>query len=440
MIKQIYLPRNSWLAILILTAAYFALRLPWLLCLPITEAPDEANHLWVVKFLSEHLRVPSAHEVLAAGSTAEYGPLPPFGYLPNVMCGTIFNGPWFRLAARFGTLLAGFPTMLVAYALGKELFDDRPMAMMLPLLVVIHPQLIFTDAYTNSDGLVITLCSLSIYIVVRAIKYGAELSKALLIGFLMGWAVLSKTNSLALVPALMLGLWFSCQIQKNQRYNQRCTEFARIILPFAGMFILTCGWWYVRNCYEYGGDLLGSRTMIRIWEATLPHINGVAVKPWPSLASLAWWRYVFFDYWGLFGFMTRYLWRPLYLLFLALCLISGWGWVRPPKKTTPAASSPSDANQANQTNEVANKIWQFFAACFALNMVAVVYVTITGVSGPHGRYLFPSELPILSLLLAGFARFGPRFEHLLSLVLVSTCLVSTAYGWIIYYAGQTWGQ
>ncbi len=50
----------------LLTAGYFAMRIPWVLSLPLMECPDEVNHLWVVQFLCDHLRMPSAQEVEAA--------------------------------------------------------------------------------------------------------------------------------------------------------------------------------------------------------------------------------------------------------------------------------------------------------------------------------------------------------------------------------------
>jgi 4-amino-4-deoxy-L-arabinose transferase-like glycosyltransferase len=417
------------------------------------EAPDEANHLWVVRFLSEHLHVPSASEVYAAGSAAVYGSLPPFGYLPNVIVASFFRGSHFVLASRFGSLLAGWPTVAVAYALGKQIFSSKSLVIALPLLVVLHPQLIFTNSYTNTDSLVTTLCSTCLYLTVQSINKGATLPKTALLGFLMGWAALSKTNSLALLPAILFGLWCACCLNRASM-----KWLSAITLTFLGTLGTMCLWWYARNYYEFAGDCLGSRTMMQIWEATLPHINGITIKPWPQLASLSWWRFVFFDYWGLFGFMTRYLWRPLYFIFLSLCTIATLGWISSSKISSmqepDCERNKSDLSENTQQppngldnnsmcyrllpNERVQAIWQVFALCLVLNMAAVVYVTIAGVSGPHGRYLFPSELPLFALILAGFAKFGPRRERVLTIALASTCLVSTVSGWIMFYAGHSW--
>jgi len=401
------------------------------------EAPDEANHLWVAHFLSTHRCAPSYAEIISAGNVAIYGPLPPFGYLPNALAGMFADSENFRLAARLGTLIAGFPTMLAAFLLGKELFSNRFLSIMLPLLVVVHPQLVFTQSYTNTDGLVTTLCSLAICLCVRSIKGKVTIGKASLTGFLMGWAVLCKTNSLALVAALAFGLWSACRLQAIS-----LIETLKVLAAFGGTLATTSIWWYVRNYFEFNHDCLGTRTMYILWEKVLPHVDGKPILPWPYIDKLSWWRFVFFDFWGLFGFMNRYLWRPLYFAFLGLCLVACGGYWRKMKVVGSAdsagsADAPKSADSAPES-AVETAVWQFLTVCAALNMVAAFYVTASGLSGPHGRYLFPAELPLLALILGGFSRFGERAARILSITLLVLCLVSTIGGWIVFYADKSW--
>jgi len=411
------------------------------------------------------MHLPTMADIRAAGPSAEYGPLPPFGYLFNVLTGLFFHGDNFRLASRFGTLLAGYPTVVFAYALGRELFRSRFLAFMLPLLVVVHPQLIFTQSYTNNDGLATTLCSACIYVAVVGLKRGTSTSRAVLLGFLIGWAALAKTNSLSLIPALLFALWSSSWLRGGS-----VSQFLKLAIALVGTLGLTTGWYYIRNYFAYSGDCLGSRTMIAMWQTILPHAHGKPIFPWPGLTTMAWWRYVFFDFWGLFGFMNRYLWRPLYLVFFGLGLAAVAGWIRsspssPSNQSSPSSPSRQSSLSSQSSPEIPTStappqipavpdvppiaaisamarssvsVWQFLAACTLLNLIAVVYVTLSGVSGPHGRYLFTSELAILALILAGFARCGKQAERILSCALVTCCLVSTAYGWLVYYGGRSW--
>ena len=391
------------------------------------EAPDEANHLWVTQFLAEHWRPASWSEISQAGAIAVYGPLSSLGYLPNALLSFNFlNTENFRLASRFGTLLAGLPTVFIAFALGRKLWSKSTFfAMMLPLLVVVHPQLIFTQSYTNTDALVTSLSSLAIYFSVELIENPVTLIKSAILGLVVALAALTKSNSLCLAPAVAFAIWSACRIEKKSS-----AYLLKMLATFALTTAAACGWLFARNYFEFGGDLLGSKTMYKIWEKSLEHKDGQAVLPWPSVAKLAWWRFVFFDYWGLFGFMNRYLWRPFYFIFLTLCALAGFGFTR--------RNSELALSELETKKETA--IWQFLTCCASLNFLGVFYVTASGLSGPHGRYLFPSELALLALLLRGFSRFGGKRSRYLVLILLATCLIASLCGFITNYAGHSWRQ
>jgi hypothetical protein len=419
---------HNWILIALLSCGYFALRLPWLFSLPLMEAPDEANHLWVTQFLAQHWRAASWSEISQAGAIAVYGPLSPFGYLPNALssCGFL-NTENFRLASRLGTLLAGLPTMFIALALGRSIFvNSKFKALMLPLLVMVHPQLIFTQSYTNTDALVTSLSSLAIYLSVAMINKPSYLKSAS-IGLTLALAALTKSNSLCLVPAVAYAIWSGCQIQ-----GLPLPEVLKMLATFGLTLAATCGWFFTRNYFEFGGDFLGSKTMYKIWEPSLEHKDGKAIMPWPAVTKLAWWRFVFFDFWGLFGFMNRYLWRPFYFVFLALSVTAGVGnWFA-------CKSTRTDLAEIEQKRETA--IWRFLTICAALNFLAVFYVTASGLSGPHGRYLFPTELPLLALILRGFSGLGEKREKFCALLLLATCVLASCTGFSANYLGHSWRQ
>jgi hypothetical protein len=318
--------------------------------------------------------------------------------------------------------------MLIALTLGRTLFASSTfLAVMLPLLVMVHPQLIFTQSYTNTDALVTSLSSLAIYLCVELINKRATSGKSAAIGLVLALAALTKSNSLCLVPAVVFAIWSACQIQAVSSM-QFCKMFASFAVTLAG----SCGCFFLRNYFEFGGDMLGSKTMYKIWEKSLEHKDGQAILPWPAVTKLAWWRFVFFDFWGLFGFMNRYLWRPFYFVFLGLCLTAGIGsWL-------PAKNSGKDLNETERKKQIA--IWRFLLICAAMNFLAVFYVTASGLSGPHGRYLFPSELPLMALILQGFSGFGPKRQKYLALLLLATCLLASCTGFSAYYMGHSWRQ
>ena len=113
--------------VLVLLIAYFVVRLPWLFLVPMKEAPDEYAHFWILRFLTEHLRLPEAAEVLAGGPSAVYGSYPPFGYVPHVLVsligGKLAPAVDISLCCRFGSLIAGAVLIPCADYFGQLLFS-----------------------------------------------------------------------------------------------------------------------------------------------------------------------------------------------------------------------------------------------------------------------------------------------------------------------------
>lgn len=414
---------------------YLILRLPWVFTLPTTEAPDEGNHYWVCQFLTTHLRLPSGQEVLAAGGPAEYGSLPQFGYLPNVLCSLFANELTMPTFSRIGSVIAGIPTLIAAFLIGKEVFPGclfRSLA--LPLLIVLHPQLIFTQSYTNTDSTTVSLASISIYLVICAMKRGLTMKTSVALGVLVGWLALSKHTGLSIVPALGLGV-----IAATFGRGESAASALKKIFAAGGVFAATCGWWFVRNYWEFSGDILGSRTMYETWSKILPRQDGVIIHPWPQVHQLGWWRYVFFDFFGLFGYMNRYIYRPAYIVYFAyvIAALAGWLGIFKLKNGAPSENrSLQDAAIASHKNvedRAEKMIWILFLLCPLLNLAAMITATLLKVTGPHGRYLFPSIIPIDAMMIAGFFRLGDRFGKWATLSLLALHLAVTVGSWLFFY-------
>lgn len=420
---------QTFRSLLWLSLLYFAVRLPWLMFVPLTEAPDEGNHLWVAQFLADHLRLPSAVEVVNAGTPAVYGSLPPLGYLPHVLVGQFFSPERFADVARFGSLLIGLPTVWLAWLLARELFSETTnhlQRIMMPLLVVFHPQLVFTQSYTNNDTFAITLSSAAIYLVVTAIRRGVSKIHATTLGAILGVAALSKYTTLSLVPVIVTAL-----VVAGMLNGAGVPAIALSLVLFFATFSASCLWWFLRNYGEYGSDVLGTRTMYQTWSQILPRENGQIVNPWPPVQKSSWWRFVFFDFWGLFGYMNRYLWRPFYIALLILSGTAIVGWVASLKNNRAVIGwTAAVSNDQKKTFTV----WVMLFACALLNFASVLQVTLANVSGPHGRYLFPSELAIMALLLAGFSKFQPRVCRICTWLLLAVCISANVSGFLTYYA------
>lgn len=404
--------------VILLIALYLVLRLPWLLTLPVTEAPDEPNHFWVVHFIAQHWAFPTFQDVHTTGPAAEYGALPPLGYIPHVILTALAPETLKPLFSRMGSLLIGAVVPIIALFLGKLLFPaQRFLALALPLLAIVHPQLVFVNSYTNNDSMATALSSLIIYLIVRGIWHGLPLSTTALIGASFGILGLSKHTGLSVAPAVVLGI-----VAAGLANALAPLQILARIMVFGAGFALSSFWYFIRNYFEFKGDILGTKTMYESWITILPKVNGAVQHPWPQVTKLSWWRYVMFDYVGLFGYMDRYLWRPTYFAFLGYLIAALVGWLRPEK------------GQAGLSSVEKTKFfwtWIIVLAFPMCNLLANLAATIFNVTGPHGRYLFPSELCILALVIAGLAKLKFSKQIIVSLLILN--LVVTEAVWFCWY-------
>lgn len=413
--------QSAWKIFSALAIVYLCVRIPWTLSLPVWEAPDEANHFWVVHFLTEHLRLPMAQEVSAAGPPAEYASLPQLGYIPSVLAALCAPESLAPLFSRFGGMLVGLVTLWSSVKVGALLFPaNRIASVALPLLIVFHPQLVFVNSYTNTDSMATAVSSLIVLLLVSSFRGGISVIRASAVGALFGLLALCKHTGLSLAPAIFFGVILSCY-SNGMSVPQMVSRAVALSLAA----VAASGWWFVRNYIEFSGDWLGTRTMYDSWKAVLQSdANGAVKHPWPALNKMAYWRYMFFDYCGLFGYMDRYLWRPIYLLFLAFWATSNVGAFIAAKSQSGIAAKQWLRN---------NAVWLMLIVFPTCNLLANVVATSMNVTGPHGRYLFPSEIPILACIIAGLSALGRRAGSVSIVALVALNAAVAIGAWCAYY-------
>jgi 4-amino-4-deoxy-L-arabinose transferase-like glycosyltransferase len=417
--------------LILIILAYFAIRLPWLFSVPMVEAPDEFSHYWVFRFIAEHMHLPSAAEVALGGPSGVYGSLPQMGYIPHVLVCKILPIGDLSLVGRFGSLIAGLFAVVAAYFIGLEIFSASLCALALPVMMLFQPQLVFLNSYSNSDTTTCALTTVLLYVFIRILKTGITVKKALLVGFLLGWTVLTKYSGVAVFPAALVALGFSFYIHKVS-----IAKSIQYLVIVGATFLTTCGWWFIHSMQEFHGDLLGTKTMRETWARTYNRPLAFHMSPWKVLKDQLFWSTVHDSFWGLFGYMTRFLPPSIYytyLGFLWAAIISGArvAFLKLAKLNSTTAetltelqlpstdvqpalvevqSTPSDVSigQAleRRTALVLPAIWLTLAACCFTNFAALTIGASMNLGGAQGRYLFPSEAALVALLIAGLARLG----------------------------------
>lgn len=422
--------------LLLLCLAAVCVRVPFIFAVPMQEAPDEFSHYWVIKFLHDNMRLPSLAEIAAGGASAVYGSLPQFGYVPHVMLTMLFPAETMTLGMRFGSLCMGLVMIAAAFYAGRLIFKERLLALALPVTLVVHPQLAFLHSYANNDSTSSALSSLIILLMLQVIYTGVTLKRATAIGALVGWTALTKFSALAVIPVVILAILAATVIHSSS------WALTLAVLGLIGAMVAAMtGWWFMRNYQEFSGDFMGTKTMYMTWAKLFNREQNYYQPASHILKDFSWWRMLFFSYWGLFGYMTKYLWRPVYIVYGVLFFSAVAGMLRTAYSAgrTALTARGDDGGKVNLLRHwltVENTAWTSLVLVVVINIVSVIWASMVNLGGPQGRYLFTSEIPIIALIILGLrslsVRYGGKFVIAFVIWNAVVCVGSFLYLYSMY--------
>ncbi len=207
------------LVFIILLAAI--VRLPWLVMIPQTEAPDENMHRWVINYISSNWRLPDHQTLASSGLESAYGSVPPFAYLPHIIFLQLspakVSAAVNRFMTRLGSLLMSLIVVAAAWWMGRRLFIDNHLAAVaVPLLIVFHPQFVFVSAYVNNDMTTAALSSLILINLILVLDNGLSAAHIFFLAVFLSWLILSKYSGLHLLLVTCLFLPISAYLHKQK--------------------------------------------------------------------------------------------------------------------------------------------------------------------------------------------------------------------------------
>ena len=376
-------------------------RVPWILLVPQVEAPDENTHFWVVQFIVNNWQLPNFDIVTSVGSEAVYGSIPQLGYLPHIILvkclGNLVNLSNLFYIARLGSLLMGLVVIGVSHYMGKMLFPaHRLYALALPAMIIFHPQFVFVTSYINNDSTAAALGALILFLLLRSVETGLNKTNMLCLAICCACLILSKYSGYCLLITTAITILLVLYLHREKLKEQLTYLIGMIV----AILILT-SWWFVRNYFVFAGDITGVKTMHSIWTLTYhKHLQNFN-SPLGVLFSSQFWRMLFFSFWGWFGYMTRSLPRFIYYGYLSFVVWAGLSFVFAKVKHKMQWS------------------WLILILSFLLNLSVCIYGTYSGVAGPQGRYLFPSEIPIMAMLIAGVTFCSNKWSKYLIIALIA---------------------
>ncbi len=420
-------------ALLLLLLAALLVRLPFLFIVPMVEAPDEYAHFWVTRFLVENWAAPNAQQVADGGPSAVYGSLPPFGYLPHVLFCHLIPGLDISFSERVGSILGGLVTVFAAFKISALVFAGNPfLRVALPLCVALHPQLVYVNAYCNSDSTACALASLLLLTGMIQIFRGPRLRYAGLSGALCAFIALSKFSALAVVPVIFFAILAASYIH---RMTAAQTLF-RLGLTAASACLI-CLPWFARNAAVFSGDWLGTNTMRQTWATTF-HRSLASVSVFSVLKQKVWWQQLFCSFWAVYGYQKHYLPAAFYIGYLLSIVIAVAGTFTKISqnirmKTMPIIFFRRADNDAGESLKQ-QAAWLSLGLSATLSWAGLLYAAVNNLGGPQGRYLFPSEIAFLAIILYGLTALSEKWGRWLVFAFIGVNAITLFYSMILLYS------
>jgi Predicted membrane protein (DUF2142) len=445
------------LLINLLVLVFVALAALYSAAIPLGEGPDEPGHAAYVLFLAWAGRLPVQRLDTRQADVPGEGHQPPLAYAlavpltlwlplderrvdtignprfvwsggaePNAIShGSREYPPWqgFVLAwhlVRLVSVVSGAATVWFTY-LAARAIDCRlqqgesqsaiynlqsAMPLLAAGLVAFNPQFLFVAALVTNDGLLAAFSAALLWLALRAENRkldrdgpspnSNQLIDAIVIGVVLGLALLTKQSAMILAPIAVL------VVLTRQRAEWRswraCWGDLRALWP--GLLViataaLIAGWWYARNQQLYG-DLLG-----------LAAFRGeFATQPF-QISSLAVWAtalgQLHGSFWARFGWMNVA--PPAWTLWLigAIELIALAGLARRMRwaRRTERSAAGDRWSSTLVFSHVGASIGHWSLVALPLLALAwiISFAITAGLVAWQGRLLFPA-LPAIAILLA----------------------------------------
>jgi hypothetical protein len=236
-----------WLPILSLWLFVFAFRA---VRLPEYVGFDGPDHLAYVQAVARG-SLPLANE----GAQTYH---PPLFYAVSAALLSLFHGPGYppRIVLRVVPFAAGLVQVGIAWALARRLFPADPArAALAALCAALFPVNLYMSAYLGNEPLHAALAALALLVASRCLlARDAPAGPPVLLGALLGLAILTKVSSLVLVPFAAGFLAAKEWLADGRRLVPACLRAALVVASAAAV----CGWFFVRNELRLGQAVVGN--------------------------------------------------------------------------------------------------------------------------------------------------------------------------------------
>ncbi len=340
---------KAWLALIV--ALYLLLAAVYAVQVPAWQAPDEPAHYNYIHELATTGQFPvlrmgdydqaALDQLKAAGFPSDLSIAgvryeahqPPLYYL---LAGPVFRATGGRLIAlRLFSALLGALLVVLVYAIAATIFPGRlHLALGAAAFTAFLPMHLAMTASVNNDALAEVLLAAILLLSLRYVKTVVVDSttpgavSVLLIGLLLGLALITKVSAYVAVPivfaALLIGWYESRRIQPRPVHASRFAFHALLVAVPALLIALP---WYARNASVYGHmDFLARRwhDTVVVGQLRTADLLGQAGLG-ATLERFIVWSHD--SFWGVFGWMGVWMDSRVYTLLLAFSIATLTGCI-----------------------------------------------------------------------------------------------------------------
>jgi 4-amino-4-deoxy-L-arabinose transferase-like glycosyltransferase len=438
------------MAFVVLLIAYVALAVAYSLAHPLYESTDELRHVRYVRHLAVHRSLP----VQRPGGPRAQSHHPPLyyalgavvsGWVPvaqdvyyqppenpfwayrywevsadnknQYIHGTDERFPFSGIAlavylVRWMTILIGAGVVWLTYRIARETFPERPLlAVGGGALVAFNPQFLYLSGTVNND-VAAALCSAAVLLAcIQVVKDGPHLRTDVTLGILLGLAMLTKFNLLALAAPIALGYLLAVYSPVHAHAIPRWRILLRSAFIVLGLAFLISGWWFWRNYVLYG-DPTGISQVNELWAGRPASEGWWAIRQsWPQLWS---------SLWGRFGYGQIPLPKPIYQSLLVFCALGLAGYLIPWRRLAPAVKPLPPHTRASTL------VMILLTTSVFVIMLTVLYYILIQPAGAMGRFLFPGLPAFAVLLIGGLDRYFPTRLSWAASTITATGMIALA--------------
>ena len=368
---------------------------------PFGDGPDEINRYKVVSYIESYGHIPAGDEpqIIIDGYGASYAFQPILtymieGFLLRLLSPLSLSFDVKLIIARYVNVLIGLIGAYYTIQLSKLIFDDEPAAYLFSLSVILLPQNLFIYTYVNTDGMGLMSVIMMIYAVIRGYRYDFDKRSCVTLIVSISLCLLSYYNCYGYI--LMAFFAFIIYFIVNKSYK---SMFAKGLPIALSVFILS-GWWFIRNCVLYGGDIFALNARRECATATgnilwLENMANTYQAEGYSLYEMVfetdYYTLVWKSFIAMFGPMAIPTHHYVYMGFKYLALICLFSLLIPVRSKIMESLKSS----------YRYIIWVLLIIGMIIPVVLALYYSYTWDFQPQGRYYLPCLIPLAMILCCG---------------------------------------